>query len=156
MNNDKELHFVLGLYFQNLIDIEPGKRHRLWLIKKNRPVWQAGFLNAIGGHVKENESPRDAMFREFHEETGLKIPDWKNFCVMHHGPARVDCYTAVGTDTPQQMTDEAIHGIDMFHIHHYPGMMPNLPVLIAMAELSLDSPSFKNAFMRTELSVWTY
>ena len=40
------------------------------VIKKERPVWQAGLLNAIGGHVEKGEYPVEAMQREFLEETG--------------------------------------------------------------------------------------
>lgn len=43
------------------------------LIQKKRPEWQKGKLNAVGGHIEENESPEAAMQREFEEETGVKI-----------------------------------------------------------------------------------
>jgi 8-oxo-dGTP diphosphatase len=48
------------------------------LIRKNRPEWQAGKLNGIGGKIEEDESPRDAMIREFYEETGVLTAsdDW--------------------------------------------------------------------------------
>lgn len=48
------------------------------LIRKNRPKWQAGKLNGIGGHMEGDESPRAAMIREFREETGVDTQedDW--------------------------------------------------------------------------------
>ncbi|AXH16379.1 hypothetical protein CP985_03265 [Malaciobacter mytili LMG 24559] len=46
------------------------------LIKKNRPEWQNGKFNGVGGRVKENESPINAMKREAKEETGLLILKW--------------------------------------------------------------------------------
>lgn len=55
------------------------------LIKKNRPEWQAGKLNGIGGHVEPGEAPLEAMRREYKEETGYKFDDWKLFC-KYHGP----------------------------------------------------------------------
>jgi len=52
---------------------------RVLLIKKNRPDWQKGLLNGIGGKIEKGEKPLDAMVREFCEETGYKTyPDsWR-------------------------------------------------------------------------------
>jgi len=55
------------------------------LIRKNRPKWQAGKLNGIGGHVELTDTnPRETMVREFKEETGLAIPynKWENFVIL--------------------------------------------------------------------------
>lgn len=56
------------------------------LVEKNRPKWQDGLLNLIGGHVEENETPFDCMRREFMEETKLSISDWDLFAI-ETGPA---------------------------------------------------------------------
>lgn len=45
------------------------------LIKKNKDDWQKGLLNGIGGKIEHNENPSIAMFREFEEETGVKLLD---------------------------------------------------------------------------------
>ena len=50
------------------------------LIKKNRPEWQAGLLNGVGGKLEAGESFTQAMEREFEEETGVIVKDWKLFC----------------------------------------------------------------------------
>jgi 8-oxo-dGTP diphosphatase len=54
------------------------------LIRKQKPQWQAGLLNGIGGKVEENELPSKAMVREFNEEAGLLtfVATWINFCSM--------------------------------------------------------------------------
>lgn len=50
------------------------------LINKTRPTWQAGRLNGIGGHIEKNETPTEAMVREFVEETGwAAAQDWQGF-----------------------------------------------------------------------------
>ena len=50
------------------------------LIKKNRPAWQAGKLNGIGGQIETyDENPDMAMVREFKEETGVNQPSWYLF-----------------------------------------------------------------------------
>jgi len=50
-------------------------RARVVLIRKNRPAWQAGKLNGVGGKIEPGESPRQAARREFREETGLDLPE---------------------------------------------------------------------------------
>ena len=45
-------------------------RSRVLLIRKNRPAWQAGKLNGLGGKIEPGETPPQAMRREFREEQG--------------------------------------------------------------------------------------
>lgn len=52
--------------------------NRVLLINKNRPKWQEGLFNGIGGKVEGNESPLEAMIRETKEETGLEINEWES------------------------------------------------------------------------------
>ena len=59
-----------------LIDREA---RQIALIRKNRPEWQAGQLNGIGGHIEPGEVPREAMRREFMEETGFDSSLWEHF-----------------------------------------------------------------------------
>jgi 8-oxo-dGTP diphosphatase len=49
------------------------ERDRVLLIRKNRPAWQAGKLNGIGGKIEPGETPAQAMVREFREETSLHL-----------------------------------------------------------------------------------
>lgn len=67
--------YVVGLVFDE-------HRNKVALIRKNRPAWQAGKLNGLGGKVEENESFLTAMIREFKEESGVETneEDWKAFC----------------------------------------------------------------------------
>lgn len=44
------------------------------LVKKNKPAWQAGYYNFVGGKVEPGESYLSCMVREFEEETGVYIP----------------------------------------------------------------------------------
>lgn len=54
--------------------ITDGKR--VLLIKKNRPDFQKGLYNGVGGLILENETPLDAIIRKTKSETGLEINDW--------------------------------------------------------------------------------
>lgn len=67
MEKVKYQEYVLGI-------INDGKR--TLLIKKNRPEWQKGFYNAIGGKIEPNETPLEAIKRETEEECGLVISNW--------------------------------------------------------------------------------
>jgi 8-oxo-dGTP diphosphatase len=51
----------------------------LALILKARPDWQKGKFNGIGGHIEQDESPKDAMDREWQEETQSDAIDWTLF-----------------------------------------------------------------------------
>lgn len=43
------------------------------IMLKNRPDYQAGLHNGLGGKVEQDEKPKHAMAREFEEETGVHI-----------------------------------------------------------------------------------
>lgn len=71
--------YVLGFLF------DPSKKDVV-LIKKLKPEWQKGRLNGVGGKIEENETPLEAMRREFKEETGVEIQEWREFLQLsgHH------------------------------------------------------------------------
>lgn len=58
--------YVLGFGFD-------ASMSNVAMIRKERPEWQKGYMNGIGGKIEEGESPRAAMSREFFEETGAEI-----------------------------------------------------------------------------------
>jgi 8-oxo-dGTP pyrophosphatase MutT (NUDIX family) len=50
-----------------------SKNNKVLLVLKNRPAWQAGFFNLVGGKIEEKETPLEAGIRELKEESGLSI-----------------------------------------------------------------------------------
>lgn len=67
--------YCLGFYFaQNCV----------LLIHKNRPDWQKGKVNGIGGSVEAGETAMCAILREFKEETGQETMgfQWKRVCTL--------------------------------------------------------------------------
>jgi 8-oxo-dGTP diphosphatase len=65
-------------------------RSKVLLIRKNRPAWQAGKLNGLGGKLEPGETPLDAMRREFWEEAGTRIEDWTERVVLTGVPSVAD------------------------------------------------------------------
>jgi 8-oxo-dGTP pyrophosphatase MutT (NUDIX family) len=54
--------YVVGFLFSE-------DESRVLLVWKNRPAWQDGKLNGVGGKIEAGETPLQAMEREFKEET---------------------------------------------------------------------------------------
>jgi len=65
-----QMRYVVGFAFDHDFS-------HVLLIWKNRPLWQAGKLNGIGGKIEPGELPLNAMIREFAEETGIMETQWK-------------------------------------------------------------------------------
>jgi 8-oxo-dGTP diphosphatase len=56
------------------------------LIRKTRPEWQKGRFNGVGGRMEMDETPLQAMEREWREETNSMAPiKWTKFGRLH-GP----------------------------------------------------------------------
>lgn len=117
---DKQCEYVVGFVFNE-------SRTCVALIRKNRPKWQAGKLNGIGGHIKEEDkSPIAAMVREFYEETDFMIDeeDWEEVCVMYRdgdNPFKCHvfrCFSSIHSlhKSLKSITDEKIEVCDTRHI----------------------------------------
>ncbi len=82
------------------------------LIRKNKPAWQAGLLNGIGGKIEDSDvSAAKAMVREFSEEAGMVtfVGTWKNFCNMSGSDFDIEFFANVGElHRLKSMTDEQI------------------------------------------------
>jgi 8-oxo-dGTP diphosphatase len=53
------------------------------LVRKTRPAWQAGRVNALGGKLQSGEALLEAARREVREEAGVDIERWEEFLVWH-------------------------------------------------------------------------
>jgi 8-oxo-dGTP diphosphatase len=73
----KAQDYVVGLLFS------PDQK-TVAMVRKNKPAWQAGKLNGIGGKIEPNELGLEAMTREFKEETGVSIMNWERFLTMRY------------------------------------------------------------------------
>jgi len=115
---------------------------KVLLINKVRPVWQEGLANGVGGKIEPNETPLQAMIREFQEETGYHQPVWEEFCELSDGANfKVHFFVCVLPFQPKvrSVTDETVFWVD--HSPFPPGtfVIPNLRWLLPMAFNRLDA-----------------
>jgi 8-oxo-dGTP diphosphatase len=113
------------------------------LIEKQKPEWQKGKLNGVGGKVEPyDKNMHCAMVREFYEETGLLTKEdmWDNFANMHFkddvmgGSAIVYCFRMFSKRVIRCKTieSEKIIHLDLSIPTRQP-IIKNLKVLIPMA-----------------------
>lgn len=116
---------------------------RVVLVRKNRPDWQAGKLNAVGGHVEEGERPIEAMRREFQEETGLDLDGWEHFATVkgqdwgsvffYRLTVEPDVLSQVRTVEDEEIV--VIYEWDLWEHAH----LPNLRWLLPLAQYEHDT-----------------
>lgn len=103
------------------------------VIQKNRPAWQAGKFNGVGGKVESNEIPIDAMVREFWEETGVATStlDWQLRIIMRRGDGpKAFCLNIYSCVSPQvfdvaTVTDEKVEIMPVAELLNHP-VIPNM------------------------------
>lgn len=115
-------------------------KDHVWLIKKamKGPAAVQGRWNAIGGKIESDETPLQAMVREFEEEVGVRVEDWTLKVVLAHTNAdwKVYFYSCELTSVqhPEQQEDEPI---GLFDPSDW-GLMPMVPNLLWLIPLSRD------------------
>jgi 8-oxo-dGTP diphosphatase len=124
---EKIIRYVVGFYFDGSV---------VFLIRKNRPEWQTGKLNGIGGHIEPMEKSVEAMRREFREETGVDISEdrWHNFAIYRGQGWEVHFYTSDRKDEDpavRTVTDETVGPV--WYQDLPKTVIPNLHWLIPMA-----------------------
>lgn len=138
------VRFCLGFLFSH-------DDKSVWLIRKQRPKWQEGFLNGIGGHVQTNESFLEAMAREGFEEAGVK-PQWghfltiKQWCMYFNVSPNWECGMCVARlaksdPKPTSKTPETLVKLSMQDMaFRRTDMLPDVPMYIHIAATWLQSP----------------
>lgn len=127
-------------------------RENVLLIQKDRPEWQAGKLNGVGGKIEFVDQERVkfdeafhnysvapcfyAMTREFKEEVGIETheQDWTHFATLEGSNSRVYCFKTVSNKifSNKQMESEEPRIIPVEYAH-FQNCVPNVPFLLRMA-----------------------
>ena len=129
--------YVLGFYIYN----DHGNNRYVILIRKQRPEWQKGLLNGVGGHLEQGETPEQGMAREFKEETGVEThpESWKRVALMTGNDWMVHVFTMETTNRPnfRSLTDEQVVAVTVRSVMRHPQPHPtieNIPWLLKMIE----------------------
>ena len=103
------------------------------LIQKEKPEWQKGCLNGVGGKVEEGETFIECMIREFQEETGVFIQDWieSGKIVSNEYEVMVYCSFNDKINEVSSITDEEVIIVSVFNIG-ISYTIRNVPVLVEM------------------------
>lgn len=133
------MQYVLGFLF------DPAGQ-KVALIEKQSPPWQKGRLNGIGGKVEQFEHPNAAMIREFEEETGVKITNWKYMGAMSSSKewiANIYTTTSPLIDELKTVTDEQVvimNCTETVNLHSSQAIS-NVPWLISICRDHLFNPN---------------
>lgn len=135
----RKIEYVCGFCFNSDLT-------QVALIQKLRPQFLFGRLNGIGGKINPGEFPKDAMPREFEEETGVLVPYWlymltlkgPNFAVhFYHNVVEHSVFEQIRTNT-----DEEVYKADVCDV--LSGALPqveNLPWLVELAVYLRSNPT---------------
>src|SRR4030042_6702107 len=123
--------YVVGFLFDNTLE-------NIVLIKKEKPEWQKGLLNGVGGKIEKDETPLKAMVREFEEETSMKVYNWTEFLTLNAKNCQVYFFYAI----EENITNVKTIAKEQIEIHnistlHYLKTISNLKWLIPMC-LDID------------------
>jgi 8-oxo-dGTP diphosphatase len=122
---DNFTEYVLGFMFD-----QSGEN--VVLIEKNKPEWQKGKINGVGGKVEPNESfAISAMVREFEEETGVEtiVSDWLFIDTIDLPDVRIWVFaSSQGKMDVESKTNEKV---GVYKVNNLPkNVLSNVPKLI--------------------------
>jgi len=119
------MEYVVGFLYDN-------DEKLVALIRKLKPIWQRNKLNGIGGKIEIGETPDQAIIREFKEETGVEINNWRKFCELNGDDFKVYFYSAKGDLSKlRSMEEEKVEICSISLVSMLP-VIPNLNWLIPL------------------------
>lgn len=138
--------YVLGFMFDT-------KGEWVALIKKNKPEWQKGRFNGIGGKVELNEVFWAAMVREFKEETGVEHEDWLWVGEIQEKDWKIGVFTCA-TDKVHLTTSTTDEEVIVFSLETVKEFtkeqtISNVPWLVAICRDFLFNDSYLSHFKVT-------
>jgi len=137
------VQYVVGFLFDD-------KAQRVALIEKQKPEWQLGRLNGIGGRIEPNETPHAAIVREFEEEAGITIHNWRLFCDLNCSHGRIHFFEARGSFEIMSKTSEIVAWYQIKDLSSLP-ILENLHWLIPLA---LDSGRLLGFFNESHVTAF--
>ena len=130
--------YTLGFIFDKELS-------RVLLIYKQRPDWQKGRLNGVGGKIEQEEQSLACIVREVGEETGLQTTAEEWICVgeIKSNSYRVDVYARVHRGELSDALTVTDEEIEWCTVDELPGeVLPNLHWLIPLALDKIKNDTF--------------
>lgn len=147
----EHINYTLGFVFFEGIN-------QVLLIEKQKPAFQKGYLNGLGGKQEPDEGPLGCIIREIEEECGLKTynSDWTYFCTMRCKDNSTDkesyswdvhCFaTILPVERAKDITqkeDEVLTMLSLDRINvAYPALLGNITWLVGMGMDSIKNKAF--------------
>lgn len=131
--------YVLGFVFSK--DMES-----VLLMHKNRPAWQNGLVNGLGGKVEEGEDTFDTVRREIQEESGLDISNdkWIKSGKVYSDSFTMDVFGTIydGEQSGAKALED--EPIEWFRVRELPtNIVENIPWLIHITFDKLKNNNFE-------------
>jgi 8-oxo-dGTP diphosphatase len=76
------------------------------LMRRTRPAWQAGRVNALGGGIISGETPAGTARREVREECGVDVAEWDEVLVWEDAEYRMHVMRAMSSRASDARTLE--------------------------------------------------
>jgi len=129
-NKTQRQKYVVGFLFDPTLS-------KVVLIRKTKPAWQSGLINGVGGKVGdhiEDETPEQAIDREFHEEAGVAGLHWMKFMTLTTPHSELHFFRAIGNvHAATTKLDEEVSVFDVHDVMDRCDTIPNLRWCIQMA-----------------------
>lgn len=127
------MKYVVGFLFT-------PDQQQVVLVKKNKPTWQSGRHNGVGGKLEPGETWENCMVREFLEETGVTIPveGWEHTVTLFNEDFECRFFRAFSGEAQNVQTMES----EEIALHHMQdvlcGSIPVIDNLYWLLPLQLD------------------
>ena len=136
MNQKK---YTIGLLFNNDLS-------KILLVHKEKPEWQKGKINAVGGKFENGETGLDCIVREVREETSLNTDAhmWSHIGTLYQDFGDMEVFGCIykGEESDAQKNDH--EDIEWFSVDNIPtNIMENLRWIIPLTLDKIKNDSFK-------------
>lgn len=120
---------------------------KVLLVHKEKPEWQKGLMNGVGGKYEPGESAEECVSREVEEESGLMIsPElWRYVGKMKTETWCVDVLAVIwdGDLAEARKCDyEEVEWVSTKELPH--NVISNIPWLVAMCRDALENDLFED------------
>lgn len=111
------------------------------LIEKQRPQWQKGLWNGLGGKIEPGESIQECLIREVKEESGLSIPlkSWVEIASMTAQDWNVLIFGASIPKSSTPLHSATGEVVKWFSLKNFPQVIDNLYWLIPLSMNKLQN-----------------